>query len=200
MTSFQQVASILHKLPISIVKMNFIKNIDGSYSISGSSFMNDPEYFTPIDTSFVYKPNLKYQELTPITFTPQYESYPQPFDYLACHLCGTQFKNRGDKSRHLKSVHTSRNPCEFCGKSLKISGRADAQVKHFTRCPKFVSLCKDQLDQLPELSKRAYHLLKYNLPVNHSTLKWTINKINEEGRNTPYRNPREQFPQAFLAE
>ena len=55
-----------------------------------------------------------------------------------CSICNTSFTERSSVVRHLRNVHQAREPCSYCGKSLKTKGRADAMRSHLIRCQVFL--------------------------------------------------------------
>ena len=56
---------------------------------------------------------------------------------LKCPCCQRFFKSKPVLRRHLKSVHVEPQPCRFCGKYLKISGRMDLLRSHLEHCVEF---------------------------------------------------------------
>ena len=183
--------------------MNFIKNMDGSYILrdpilspledslrresdvsSGLPIyptFHDPEIFSVLDLSSII--DHPYQETSPVS--PSNQQFPlKDGSQMSCHMCHKLFKHRGDVIRHIQNVHAQREPCIFCGKQLKINGRSDAKIKHFSRCPRFISLVQDKSLGMPELAKRAYHLLKNKIPVSQTSLKLNISQIQDFSRIT----------------
>eukprot|EP00835_Amoeboradix_gromovi_P004402 NODE_340_length_10646_cov_0.202522.p3 type:complete len:229 gc:universal NODE_340_length_10646_cov_0.202522:3125-3811(+) len=131
---------------------------------------------TPLTVNFPFLHRF-YQESSPLSM-PSSPRVPN----LTCSLCGKVFKHRGDVMRHMQNVHVQREACVFCGKQLKINGRSDAKIKHFARCPRFVALLPPRTSNVPELAKRAYHLLKHKIPISLKTLNLQLSEIQEEAR------------------
>ena len=175
---------------------NFSFNSHSVEESQGIPYIHDPELFSLQRTNFS---GLMYQEQSPISPIPN--AFPrmmhlevlgssptfglmQKIDInLSCHTCQKIFRHRGDLLRHTQNVHSKRTPCAFCGKHLKISKRSDATIKHFSRCPRFMTIARDKSLGMHELGKRAYHLIKHEIPVTVETLKNPVNEIHKFGKS-----------------
>ena len=74
------------------------------------------------------------------TFIQEPNQYTMDADKrFVCSVCGNSFTERSSVVRHLRNVHQAKEPCSYCGKSLKTKGRADAMRSHLIRCQKFLS-------------------------------------------------------------
>ena len=53
--------------------------------------------------------------------------------------CQSRFKSAFERNRHEKNVHSSPEPCPYCGKPLKTKGRKDLLQRHLKSCSAFNS-------------------------------------------------------------
>ena len=51
--------------------------------------------------------------------------------------CERKFKSAFERNRHERNVHSSPEPCPYCGKPLKTKGRKDLLQRHMKSCPAY---------------------------------------------------------------
>eukprot|EP00835_Amoeboradix_gromovi_P000242 NODE_8_length_47770_cov_0.334354.p20 type:complete len:132 gc:universal NODE_8_length_47770_cov_0.334354:33518-33123(-) len=51
--------------------------------------------------------------------------------------CPRKFKTAFERNRHVRNVHSSPEPCQYCGKLLKTKGRKDLLQRHLKSCPSY---------------------------------------------------------------
>eukprot|EP00834_Sanchytrium_tribonematis_P003716 NODE_153_length_15389_cov_1.201439.p15 type:complete len:146 gc:universal NODE_153_length_15389_cov_1.201439:10619-10182(-) len=97
-----------------------------------ASYPDDTGSFNTIST-----PNINTRTTSLTDIESQYTMDASRRQFL-CSICNTAFTERSSVVRHLRNVHSAREPCPYCGKSLKTKGRADAMRSHLIRCHVFL--------------------------------------------------------------
>eukprot|EP00835_Amoeboradix_gromovi_P002336 NODE_130_length_18488_cov_0.389961.p13 type:complete len:117 gc:universal NODE_130_length_18488_cov_0.389961:12977-12627(-) len=55
-----------------------------------------------------------------------------------CQVCDKPFKTRESLYKHLRGVHTAKDPCPYCQRVLKFRTRPDNFRKHLLKCQPFL--------------------------------------------------------------